>query len=197
MEDLYIKLLCKKIEERYGQPIETTEDFERLSNDIRDVTKERLSVSTLKRAFGRVASSRRRRDTTLNILAQYIGFRDWKDYLFILKSSIGEESDFKAINAIAIDRLAIGEQLKISWLPNREIYVEYLGDKKFIIRKAVNTKLLQGDTIEIELLAPGEPMFISRITRNERFFTGYLAGQLHGVNVEHCNAENDAESPED
>lgn len=194
MEDLYKKLLCKKIEDRYGRPIETTEDFKCLSEDIMNVTKERLSISTLKRAFGRVASSERRRSSTLDILAQYVGFRDWQDYLFILKSSIGEESDFKTVNAIAIDRLTLGEQLKISWLPNREIIIEYLGEKKFIIRNAVNTKLLKGDTIEIELLAPGEPMFISSITRNERYFTGYLAGQLHGVSVESMEDKGETES---
>lgn len=184
MEELYIKLLCKKVEQRYGHPLDTTDDFVALSEDIDKVVNERLSVSTLKRCFGRVNANLIHRNTTLSILARYTGFRDWAEFANTLRTSLNEESDFKSINAISTEKMPIGCELKISWLPDREITVRHIGESRFLILDAKNTKLYVNDIIEIALLAPNEPMFISKITRNERFFTGYLAGQLHGVNVE-------------
>lgn len=124
------------------------------------------------------------RNTTLSILARYIGCDDWADYTRSLRASISEESEFKPINAISISDMTVGCELKINWLPNREILVRHLGQSRFVILEAKNTKLLSDDMIEIALLAPGEPMFISRIIRGAKTMTGYLAGQLHGVNVE-------------
>ena len=184
MEEFYIKQLCRHIEQRFGHPLDTTEDFTALSDAIRDVTGERRSVSTLTRCFGRVSATLAHRNTTLSILARYTGCSDWADYTRTLRASVSEESEFKPINAISISDIAVGRELKINWLPDREITVRHLGDSRFVILEAKNTKLLNDDIIEIALLAPGEPMFISKILRGEKTMTGYLAGQLHGVNVE-------------
>lgn len=184
MEEFYIKLLCKTIEERLGYELTTTDDFKMLSERVFEVTGDRLSVSTLKRCFGRFGRNIVQRYSTLSILARYAGFRDWNDFITTLRESLSEESDFKPIDAIAIENIPVGDQLKISWLPNREIIVEYLGDRRFKILDAVNTKLQQNDIIEIAMLASNQPMFISHILRRSNNFTGYLAGQYHGVNVE-------------
>lgn len=184
MEEFYIKQLCRQIEKRFAHALDTTEDFAALSDAIWGITGERLSVSTLKRCFGRVNAKLVHRNTTLSILARYVGCDDWADYTRSLRASISEESEFKPINAISISDMTVGCELKINWLPNREILVRHLGQSRFVILEEKNTKLLSDDMIEIALLAPGEPMFISRIVRGAKTMTGYLAGQLHGVNVE-------------
>lgn len=184
MEEFYIKLLCKTIEERLGHQLTTTADFKMLAERIFEVTGDRLSVSTLKRCFGLFGGNIVQRHSTLSILARYIGFKDWSDYITTLRGSLNEESDFKPIEAIDIEKIPVGGQLKISWLPNREIRVQYLGERRFLIQEAVNTKLQINDIIEIAMLAPNQPMFISQIIRHDNIFTGYLAGQYHGVSVE-------------
>ncbi len=184
MEELYIKLLCKRVEERFGLHPTTTDDFADLSDDILLVTRERLSVSTLKRVFGRCNTSLIPRRTTLSILCRYIGFADWTDLCERLRAGMTSESDFKPVNAINLDHIEPDTRLKITWLPDRRIVVRHLCGRRFEIIEACNTKLNVGDIIEIALLAPNEPMFISSIVRNDKFFTGYLAGQLHGVSIE-------------
>ncbi len=192
MEEFYIKLLCERVAERFGYSPVTTEDFADLSDSIMQVTKERLSVSTLKRVFGRVSFSQAHRRTTLTIMCRYIGFSDWTELSDVLRNSMNCESDFKPINAISLDNIEPDSELKIKWLPDRHIIVRNLGDKQFEVLEACNTKLNTGDIIEIALLAPNEPMFISKIIRNDKYFTGYLAGQLHGVTVENVSGGKEA-----
>ena len=55
-------------------------DFERLSDLIFDKTGQRISVSTLKRSWGRTSQSVQPSTTTLNILASFLGAESWRDY---------------------------------------------------------------------------------------------------------------------
>ena len=59
----------------------TNEDFETLSESIFDKTGVRLSVSTLKRVWGKVKYDSSPTTATLNALARYAGFEGWRDFL--------------------------------------------------------------------------------------------------------------------
>ncbi len=54
-----------------------TYDFEKLSGEIFDATGESLSISTLKRLFGKVSYHNLPSVYTLNVLARFTGFDDW------------------------------------------------------------------------------------------------------------------------
>jgi hypothetical protein len=56
-------------------------DFERLIEDIYAATGVRLSLTTLKRVSGRVKYESFPTHTTLNALAHYVGFEDWRDFV--------------------------------------------------------------------------------------------------------------------
>ena len=58
----------------------TTYDFERLSERIDQQTGVSLSVSTLKRVVGKVEAKGIPSLTTLNTLAQFVGYADWRDF---------------------------------------------------------------------------------------------------------------------
>lgn len=58
----------------------TTYDFERLSERIEQQTGVSLSVSTLKRMVGKVEAKSVPSLTTLNTLAQFVGYADWRDF---------------------------------------------------------------------------------------------------------------------
>lgn len=60
-------------------------DFEKLSDKIQEKTGVTLSVSTLKRIFGRVNYKSAPSLTTLNILTQFAGFKDWRSFVQSLK----------------------------------------------------------------------------------------------------------------
>jgi hypothetical protein len=53
-------------------------DFEKLSEEVNDSTGVRLSVTTLKRIWGRLKYDSAPTLTTLNTLAQFAGFPDWR-----------------------------------------------------------------------------------------------------------------------
>ena len=56
-------------------------DFEKLSEQITEKTSVSLSVSTLKRIFGKVSYKSEPSMTTLNALAQFLDYEDWRDFL--------------------------------------------------------------------------------------------------------------------
>jgi len=56
------------------------QDFERLSEQIMARTQVRLSVSTLKRIWGKVRYDSLPAITTLNALAQFSGYKNWRDF---------------------------------------------------------------------------------------------------------------------
>ncbi|GAB3525192.1 hypothetical protein [Emticicia fontis] len=55
-------------------------DFERLNEQIFAETNVQISVSTLKRIFGKASYNSSPSLTTLNTLAQFIGFTNWRDF---------------------------------------------------------------------------------------------------------------------
>jgi len=59
----------------------TNEDFETLSERLFEATGVRLSVSTLKRVWGKVKYDSSPTMATLNTLARYAGFEGWRDFL--------------------------------------------------------------------------------------------------------------------
>lgn len=75
---------CKKaIEDKLNWGSSTSwlnYDFERLNEQIFAETNVQLSVSTLKRIFGKASYTSSPSLTTLNTLAQFIGFANWRDF---------------------------------------------------------------------------------------------------------------------
>lgn len=75
-----IALLCQKIEEKVGRQMYRPKDFEYLSTCIFDKLHASVSPSTLKRLWGYVPTSSMPRESTLDILAQFLDYDNWKAY---------------------------------------------------------------------------------------------------------------------
>lgn len=71
----------QKIEARYGKPLCYSKDCEGLANSINKFCNERISVTTLKRLFGFAKSVEQPRLYTLDVIAAYIGYKDWSSLL--------------------------------------------------------------------------------------------------------------------
>jgi hypothetical protein len=69
----------------------TNRDFDSLSDKIFEVTSVRLSQTTLKRIWGKVKYDSAPTVTTLNTLAQFLGFEQWRN--FRLKQSLIYENE--------------------------------------------------------------------------------------------------------
>jgi hypothetical protein len=80
---IYIRQCLELIEARWqrGPSGEwKSYDFEKLSDDIFDATEVSLSISTLKRLFGKVTYNNLPSGSTLNTLARFAGFEDWNAF---------------------------------------------------------------------------------------------------------------------
>src|SRR5579864_1019892 len=79
-----LKENCKRlIEEKLGWGGSyqwTNQDFDLLSEKIYEVTGVTLSQTTLKRIWGKVKYDSAPTVTTLNTLAKFIGFENWRDF---------------------------------------------------------------------------------------------------------------------
>jgi hypothetical protein len=70
----------------------TNEDFDKLSESIFDKTGIRLSVSTLKRVWGKVKYDSSPNTATLNALARYAGFEGWRAAMSAASADIAAKS---------------------------------------------------------------------------------------------------------
>lgn len=78
-----IKKCCDQIEKvvQWGPSDQwTNQDFERLSELIVEKTKVKLSISTLKRVWGKVHYASLPSASTLNAFANYIGHENWRAF---------------------------------------------------------------------------------------------------------------------
>jgi hypothetical protein len=92
-EDILIRKCCSEIEQNLNWPPSdrwANNDFESLSQMIFERTKTRLSVSTLKRVWGKVSYDNLPSANTLNTLAVYNGYQSWKDFWQRSKEELNE-----------------------------------------------------------------------------------------------------------
>jgi hypothetical protein len=75
---------CKKLIETklaWGESENwSNQDFEELSEDIKRVTSVNLSTTTLKRIWGKLKYESAPTNTTLNTLAQFVGYENWRSF---------------------------------------------------------------------------------------------------------------------
>ncbi len=77
----------------YGKELWSQTDFEELSASIEQQTGSRLSVYTLRRLFGNVENNGNPAINTLSILARYVGYAGWGDFLSQTQTHQVEEKD--------------------------------------------------------------------------------------------------------
>ena len=82
----------KQIYDKMGLTLNLPSQFEQLSESIFKVTGKTLGVNTLKRLFGKLPDVHTS-ETTLNIIAEYLGFSDWESLKRYRKKEIQNRSD--------------------------------------------------------------------------------------------------------
>ena len=78
------------IEEAVGRKMKTPKDFDFLADQIFDKLHETVSSTTLKRMWGYLQESSSPRESTLDILAQFVDYKDWET--FCSEASTQEET---------------------------------------------------------------------------------------------------------
>ena len=176
-----IQCLCRDLEQRMGQHLQSPADFQLLIQQIWEKQHAVLSLSTIKRLWGYVESNGAPRLSTLNTLAQFLGFADWNAYLVSLEQRGGIESAIFTGEGIQTADLQAGDRIAVAWEPNRQCTFRYLGDNQFVVEESKNAKLQRGTTFSAVRFMISQPMYLDNILLAEGTRTSYVAGKLNGL----------------
>lgn len=180
-----VAVLRQRVETAFGRPPATHNGFIALVDAIDAVLHEHLSESTLERLWG---YSSRGTDAislrTLDVLSRYAGSEGWKDFCAKLKASSPVESEEFGGESVVSYSLTPGTRLRLGWMPDRIITVEYLGERRFVVRESVNSSLRPGDSFECVQLQKGRPLYLDRFRRaGSDDETRYVAGERNGLTM--------------
>ncbi|MCH5227745.1 MAG: hypothetical protein J1F16_08045 [Muribaculaceae bacterium] len=177
------KFIIKLLEEKCGYPLNSSSDCERMALDIETNTGDHLGFTTLKRLLGFTSERATPRQSTLEILARFLGFNSYKE----LEDSINNkgDSDFDCNpESILSSRLPADTEINISYYPNRRLNLQHIKDDKFIVTESINGSLLKGDKIFVDSFTSGLPMIAKDVIRNGESLGRYVAGEKFGINLE-------------
>ena len=170
--------LCREVERVLGREVITKGDFVWLSDALFDSIGERLSPSTLKRIWGYFDSDVQPRDTTLNILARFVGYRSYARFV----DCTDEPQSNRVLSArLAADELEEGACVVLTWLPDRRVTVRHQGRGRFTVVKSENSKMQVGDTFTCHLMIQHEPLYLDNFIHQSDPPAGYVAGRKDGV----------------
>ena len=178
-----VALLRERVEARYGHKLLTHGDFVSLCETLRNDHNIFLSDTTLERVWGYSsrASHENASTATLNLLAQYVGSKDWHTFL----SECERDSDTFNPDIISTADLVAGMRLRLEWKPDRVCVVEYLGNNRFRAVSSLNATIQPGDTFECLTFEPGRELIMDRFCRATQTDSQarYVVGSRHGLIV--------------
>ncbi len=175
--------LRMRIEESIKRKVKTPADFDFLAGVVWERLHETISTSTLKRFWGYIDGADRTRESTLNQLSRCIGFESWDDFLLELKEEGEEESELCLYESIRSADLNIGEEIEVGWQPNRKCVFKYMGDDRFEVVSAENSKLQKGDMFTCSVFFKDEPMYADNVKRQSSRAVSYIAGSKSGLTL--------------
>ncbi len=174
-----IDRLKKEIETLVGRPIKSPKDFEFLARQIKGYTEDTISVSTLKRIWGYVATQSKPSLYNLNLLSRMVGYPDWHN--FTLGDGEAASSRFFVKSKLIAEALQVGEQVKLTWTPGRVLTIVCHGNEHFEVLESVNSKLAVGDTFTCHQFVTDEPLYLSNLHHPGITPCNYVAGQSGGI----------------
>ena len=173
---LYVTDLLKQ---KSGRDFRLSGDCEYLALDIESVTGEHIGVNTLKRLLGFIDDEREPRISTLDVIARYLGFDNW-DVLSIYDDR--SNSSFESSNEeIRVGDLSVGQDVLITYLPDRQVEIQYLGLNRFRVLNSINSKLRAGDEITLTHIVQGYPLLVSEVIRDGESLGSFTAGKAQGI----------------
>ena len=183
MPDSYLELnaLKQAVESKYALRLSTSADFVALSEDMQAMLGKTVSPSTLKRLWGYVSMEVKPRKWTLDVLAQYSGFANYRAFLSDFKAGRQPSSSYFNVDHIDSSKLKKGARISLGWKPDRELGLEYLGDMRYRVLESRNSLLREGDEFEAVTIMKGFPLYLAGVWRDGAWTDPYVAGRDGGI----------------
>jgi hypothetical protein len=168
----------KLIRNKVGNHLTLSSQFCELSKDIFEVTGKNLSVNTLKRLFG-MQPYVRTSSTTLNILAEYLGFDNWEQLNCI--SENGNSCLCVLDKVVFIKDMDNSTTIEVLYEPARKLLLKVIDSEHCLILSANGGKLKDGDILAISEIAVDHSFFVSDVERGGHKLGQYIGGIEGGV----------------
>ena len=178
-----LQSLLSAVEKKYGAPLQSTNDFNVLAAILKFEGRETLSSSTLKRLWNYVSQETTPRRATLDVLARFVGYKDFKDYRLSLLGSATDSSAFLDVSILTADEVKQNGKVTIGWEPNRVVRLRKVGDSLFEVEESINSKLREGDRLQCSCFFKGLPLIIPSVQRGEDRLPSFIAGKSTGLNL--------------
>ncbi len=174
-----IMRLRSGVERAIGHSLTTPSDFGVLSAEIatRSGGRDAISISTIKRLWGYVASAHQPSEAILSVLARFCGYRDWAHFA----SQTEADSGFLVMQPLTPASLSAGDCLELTWAPDRVLNIRYIGGDNFEVIKSSNAKLKPGDTFSASIFCKGYPLYATSIKRGPSIIPAYVAARSGGL----------------
>ena len=167
--------------EKLGFVPSTPSEFNDASLKIQMATGKSISQSSLKRLWGYVYYSGKPTNTTLNNLAKFNGFADYKTYLLSLSQDTTDDSGFLKESLIDTDRVDVGDRLALCWNDGKECLMLCIAPRRFRIEMSKNIKLQEGDTLTLHIIGIGHPIYAKDIVRGGEHIPAYEGAKKGGL----------------
>ncbi len=171
--------LKEEVEALVGRKIKSPKDFDFLSRQIQGYTQESISMSTLKRMWGYVATTCKPSLFNLDLLSRMVGYPDWA--AFCQDDSGTASSRFFVKSKLISAALEMDEQVKLTWCPGRIVTIKFLGNDSFQVLESVNSKLDVDDTFVCHQFVEDEPLYLSNLHHFGRQPCNYVCGRNGGI----------------
>lgn len=173
------EFIKNRIEIKFGKLVKYPKDCEALAVSISKDRGENISASTMKRLFGMIKIANHPRAYTLDIIAQYAGFKNWESA--INGDLLNENACFESCEQIIIRNLQKGQLINLAYGSDRILKIEYLGKNEFKILESHNSKLLFGDTVTILRLEASFPMVCESVVRDGQNIGKFISEDKEGI----------------
>lgn len=179
-----IEALIRLVEHTWGCTPATPKAFEQLAQSITTATHQHVSISTLKRIWGYVASEHAPRRDVLDILARYCGYSNLQGYLDATAGmSLTPESNLLAGEHIMGESIAADRRVKVWWRPASHCVFRSLGHARFEVIESQGSKLPVGATFVCHQFIQHEPLYLVDLCLDAtQQGLSYVCGRDTGVN---------------
>ena len=146
--------LKKEILKKFGQELSYNKDCETLAEIVCEATGGRISATTIRRLYGFLKSSSAPSKFTLDLLAQYIGFKSWNDfqsnYITEKKSVSNKPLNWKDFQNRAFELSSDAYNLikSQSGIPFKSVATRKIAEDRI-------SNFLQSDKMALSFVAPG------------------------------------------
>lgn len=176
------------LSDRLGHTIRYPSDCNLLSTAIYDSVRKHIGVTTLKRMYGFVGGVARPRESTLDIIALFLGFTSYVDLIDAIDPDAGSDG---AVTILSAGDLDAGRRLFIG-LPEGTVSLTALGDASFRVDASACTVLISDYIVSVESFRVGYPLYVRELVRNDTRQGRITLAALSGIKSISLTTSSDA-----